>query len=283
VISAVLAVVLLSWAAGRTDWSLVPLRPLRRRRRAGQIIRLALGSYGRMPAMLAKFGLVFVPAAAVAALLGAIVAIVPLLKDVAGVAGEDSGTSMVLALIAGGVPQLIALIAVSAMMAVYLDRADSDEPLSPGDAARLAWSRRGPLVGGLLRATVIVVGLFITVVGTPWAIRQIVRYQFMPHAVMLEDLDGKAALARSTDLVRGRWWHTGIFVALLNAVVIGVNLLVGVLLLVIFSGLPLAIFSALATLVYGLVVPVTALALTLLYGDAVTEKAPADDRELEPA
>ncbi len=61
---------------------------------------------------------------------------------------------------------------------------------------------------------------------------------------------------------------------------IGVNLLVGVVLLVIFSGLPLAVFSAFVTLVYGLVVPVTALALTLLYGDAVTEKVPADDREL---
>jgi hypothetical protein len=105
----------------------------------------------------------------------------------------------------------------------------------------------------------------------------------MPHAVMLDGLDGKASLARSTDLVRGRWWHTGIFVALLNAVVIGVNLLVGVVLLVIFSGLPLAIFSALVTLVYGLVVPVTALALTLLYGDAVTQKMTANDREPVPA
>jgi hypothetical protein len=283
VISVALAVLVLSWAAGRTDWSQVPFRPIRRRRRAGQIIRLALASYTRMPRVLVTFGLVYVPAAAVTALFGAIVAIAPLVKDAIGLAGRDHGMSIGLALIAGGIPQLLALVAITAMMAVFLDRADSDEPLSTGDAARLAWSRRRALSGGLLRATAIVLGLFITVIGTPWAIRQLVRYQFMAPAVMLEDLDGKASLARSTDLVRGRWWHTGIFVALLNAVVIGVNLLVGVVLLVVFSGLPLWIFSALVTLVYGLVVPVTAVALTLLYGDAVTQKADADDRELVPA
>jgi hypothetical protein len=279
VISALLVVVLLSWAARRTDWSLVPFLPLRRRRRAGQIIRLALASYRRIPGVLVRFGLVYVPAAAAAALLGALVAIVPVVKDVAGLAGQESGTSIVLAFVAGGVPQLIALVAVSAMMAVYVDRADSDEPLSAVDAAKLAWARRRPLVGGLLRASAIVVGLLITVVGTPWAIRQFVRYQFLPHAVMLDELDGTPALARSTGLVRGRWWHTGMVVAILQGVLVGVNLLVGVVLLIVFSGLPLWLFSTLATLVYGLVVPVTALALTLLYGDAVTQKATVDERD----
>ena len=283
VISAVLMLTVLSWAAGRTIWSRAPFEPLRRRRRAGQIIRLAFSSYRRMPGVLVKFGLVYLPAAALAALFGAIVAIVPLVKDAAGLAGQDSGTSIVLAFIAGGIPQLIALVLISAMMAVYLDRAGTDEALSPADAARLAWARRRELAGGLLRASAVVVGLLVTVVGTPWAIRQVVRYQFMPHAVMLEDRDGKSALASSSDLVRGRWWHTGLVVALLNAVVIAVNLLVGVVLLVIFSGLPLWIFSTLVTLAYGLVVPVTALALTLLYGDAVTEQQPADDRELVSA
>ena len=221
------------------------------------------------------------PAAIVAALLGALVAIIPVVKDIAGVAGQASGTSMVLALVASGVPQLVALVAISAMMSVYLDRADGDDPVSPAEAARMAWARRRPLLGGLLRAAVIVIVLLITVIGTPWAIRYIVRNQFMPHAVMLEGHDGKGALARSGEWVQGRWWHTAVFVAILQAVVIAVNLADGVVLLLIFSGLPLAIFSALVTLVYGLVVPVAALALTLLYGDAATEEARNDDREQE--
>ena len=278
-----LVAAVLSWAARRTDWSTVPIQPLRRRRRTGQIIRLALASYSRMPGVLVRFGLVYVPAAALAGVLGAIVAIVPLVKDMVGLAGRESGTNIVLAFVAGGIPQLIALVLISAMMAAYLDRAGTDEPITPSEAVRLGWERRRQLAGGLLRASAIVLGLLITVVGIPWAIRQVVRYQFMPHAVILEDLDGKAALARSTDLVRGRWWHTAVFAAILQGVLVAANLLVGLILLVVFSALPLWVFSMFATLVYGLFVPITALALTLLYGDAVTAREPTDDRELVPA
>jgi hypothetical protein len=47
--------------------------------------------------------------------------------------------------------------------------------------------------------------------------------------------------------------------------------LAGLLLLVLASGIPLWIFSALVSLIYILVVPLAALAMTMLYGDARAE------------
>lgn len=46
---------------------------------------------------------------------------------------------------------------------------------------------------------------------------------------------------------------------------------VGVILLVGVAGLPLWVFSGLATLVYVVIVPLAAISMTLLYGDAVAQ------------
>jgi hypothetical protein len=62
----------------------------------------------------------------------------------------------------------------------------------------------GRLIGAVLRAALIVSALMISVIGIPWAIRQLVRYQVVPQVVALEGLHGRAALLRSSDLVRRR-------------------------------------------------------------------------------
>ena len=41
--------------------------------------------------------------------------------------------------------------------------------------------------------------------------------------------------------------------------------------MVVFAGIPLWLFSGLITLVYALIVPLAAVAMTLLFGDAVAE------------
>jgi hypothetical protein len=272
-----LMVLLARWAALRTTWESVDPSPLRRRRRAGQIIRLAPTGYRRAPWTMLTFSLVYLPTAIVVAVLAAFVSILPVLGDIAGVAGRASGTSLVLALLAGGLPHLVALILVTAMTAANLGRRADGRGRPPAtDAVKLVWSRRRPLAAALLRASAIVIGLCVTVVGIPWGIRQLVRYQFAPHAVVLEDLDGQSSLARSSELVNGRWWHTAVMVATVNALVVTAAMVVGVILLVVFNQVPLWLFSILITLVSGLVVPVAAVALTMLYGDAVAEKEGSD-------
>ena len=74
-------------------------------------------------------------------------------------------------------------------------------------------------------------------------------------------------------MVRGRWFHTAAVVAVVNLAVVATASTVALLLLVVVTGIPLWLFSALVSMVYGLVVPLAAIALTLLYGDSRAERA----------
>ena len=279
-ISLVVALVVARWLIRRTEWSRIETLPLIRRRRAGQILRASWSGYRRDPGVLTTFGLIYIPVAVVVGLFGAFLTIVPVLRDLLDLAGTSSGTSTVVALVASGFAHLAAYVAVNAMVVTWIAARERDQERSAVEAARLVWDHRAPLFKGFARAFVIVVGLGITIVGIPWSLRQLVRYQFLPHAVMYEGHDGRDGLARSSDLVTGRWWHTALMFSLLNSLVGLTGLVVGLLLLVLFAGLPLWFFSGLVTLIYALVVPLAALALTLLYGDASAEQTDAVDADL---
>ena len=118
-----------------------------------------------------------------------------------------------------------------------------------------------------------IVVLYLTVIGIPWAIHRLIRYQFAAQAVMLEGSGGTSALRRSSDLVRGRWWHTALFVAGVGVVLGGFGLVVGLLMLVLFTGLPLWSLAVIMTLTNVLVMPLGAIAVTLLYGDAAATRS----------
>jgi hypothetical protein len=277
-----LVAVLVRFVAARTDWSRVDTEPVVRRRRAGQIVRAALTTYRRSPAVYILFGLVYVPAAIATGALAALVQSIPLVSAVVSLAGQGSGTSIVLAALVGSIANLASFVIVGAAVAAYLDGDRRGFPAAV-DAVRTTWARRLELASAFVRSFAIVFGLLATFVGVPWGIRQLVRYQFVPQAVMYDDRSGKAALDRSSELVRGRWAHTAIVAAALNGVVAVTALAAALLILVLASGLPLWIFSMLTMLVYALTVPLAAIAMTFLYGDAIAEQDGIDlERELEP-
>ena len=62
---------------------------------------------------------------------------------------------------------------------------------------------------------VIVVLLFITVVGIPFAIWKFVDWQFVQQEIIFENRSIRKALRGSARAVPGRWWHTAIVAALL--------------------------------------------------------------------
>ena len=278
VITLAVLVLIGRWLAGRTVWDRVAAVPLVRRRRAGQIIRSAAGSYRRRAGVLITIGLVFVPVAIVVGIAGMMLRWIPLVRAITDVAAGATETSVAFALVAGSLANLIAYVAVNAMVAAYYDLLGEDEAPTGLDAVRRAWEHAPALLAGLLRATVIVVLLFVSVIGIPVGIWFLVRYQFMAQAVVTEDRSGRDALARSTQLVRGRWWYTALMLTVFNLLVGLAGLVVGLLLLVIVSGIPLWLFSGLISLVYALIVPLAAVAQTLLFGDSV-----AEDRGDEPA
>jgi len=275
--------VLARWLIRRTKWGLVADRPLAMRRRAGQIIRLAYWRYRSSWRVLVRFGVVYIPALFLAGLLGGLMTLVPLLGDLLELSGERSGTRLMFALSAGCLTAFVAAYAVHAMVAEHL-RSTSVEPDDhEPDAVRRTWERRAPLASTGIRAYGIVIVLMISIIGIPWGVRQLVRYQFSAQVVVLESLDGTRALQRSSDLVRGRWWHTALMIAIFNALPLATSFIVGLLLLLAVAGLPLWLFSTVMALVYAVLVPLTATAQTMLYGDAVAELQESRRFEVTPA
>ena len=140
------------------------------------------------------------------------------------------------------------------------------------------WVKVGGLVVAVILATVALGVLSFLVVGIPIAVWLFVRWLFTAQVVMLEGAGGRQALARSASLVKRRWFHTALVALLALGAVGAVGMIVGLVLLIVFTGLPLWALSAVIALVDVLVMPFAALVLTYLYGDAV-----ASHRPLAPA
>ena len=282
--AAILAVAFI--ALRRTGWTPVNALPIARRRQVGQIIPAAARLYRRQPRRFIEIGLVHLP---VAVLVGIVVAIVQVTLQAITPVDSDGNLGPIGLFISGTVSTLglaLATVIVTATAFVLITNLATGTPVSGGQAYRDALGRLRDLAAGLARAVVIVGGLSVTIVGIPWAIRQLVRYQFLAQVTMDEGLRGKAALDRSTELVKGRWVHTAAVAAIVNGLVSLVNGAVGLTLLLAAASLPLWAFSILVGLASAIVAPFAATNMVLLYGDAKAEKeqlAPAQPLEPAPA
>jgi hypothetical protein len=269
-LTVVLLVLLVWFLLRRTAWDEVEPRPVRRRRRLGQIIRAALEAYQREPLVFLFFGLVYIPAAILAGVAGQLLDLIPLFDRVRALLGNASGTNLVVALLIGSLINLAAFVVVNSMVADYLEHANHgiDGAI---ESAKRAFARRGDIAGAFGRAYLIVFLLLISTILFPIGLFLLVRYQFIAQTVMLEGRDGRQALRRSGRLTNRRWLHTAVVSAGLNGLVLASAVAAGLLLLVLVPSLPLWAFSALAAVVYAFLVPLAAISMTLLYGDAVAE------------
>lgn len=270
-VAVALLVLLARFLGSRTDWQPVAAEPIVRRRRAGQLVRAAGSEYARSPLVFLLIGTVYFPALVATGALTAVVQLIPFVSALGSLAGKASGTSLFLSIFVGSFANVAAFVAINGIISAYLHD-DRRGAAAAVDALRAAWLRRRELMGAFARSYGIVFVLLISFVGAPWGIRQLVRYQFVAQAVMYEGRDGRDALERSSDLVRGRWFHTAIVAGVINVAVAATALVVALLLLVVASSVPLWLFSVLVSLVYTCTVPLAALAMTLLFGDAVAER-----------
>ena len=260
----------------RTDWSIVPARPLVQRRRAGQVLRGASATYRSQPATYILFGLVCIPAGLITGLLLAVVSWLPGVSPLINFVGGTRGTSIFSAALAGSLANVLAFVLMSAVVTEHIARGEDGWDAAK-ESARRGWGSWRALLGVYARSFAIVFVLLASIIGIPWGIRQLVRYQYASHVVVREGRAGSDALRRSSALVIGRWWHTAAVVAIAQGAVALVALTVGLLLLVAVAGLPLWAFGLLNGLVYALILPLAAIAITLLYGDAAAAERDAAD------
>jgi hypothetical protein len=234
----VVLALLLAFLLRRTSWRPVPPRPVVARRRTGEMVRAATVLYrSRSPSPRSAFWpitIVLVSAAGAA-----------LLEPDGGKPPERQG---------------------------HPDAGQPDG--TTGDPAALLSMRRraGDLASSFVPAAAGIGFLSLTVLGLPFAAWLTVRFQFLAQVTMLEGLRGRRALARSSGLVRHRWLHTALIALLVWAAVGLAGVVLGLLLLVTVTGLPLWTVSAAVVICQVALVPLGAIVMVLLYGDEHAER-----------
>jgi hypothetical protein len=265
----------------RTRWDRVPPYPIVRRRRSGQIARAAVNLYRHHVVSFLVVGLLAVPVGMLAVLDVVLLQHVPYVGSALRVSTEGTPGNQILfsSWVASSFWPLTVLL-ISATVADLMD-----DPLS-SMSPRRAWVAIGavgrhwkPLATSYLPAAVAIVFLSWTGVGVPVAAWLTVRFQFLGQIVMCEGLSGSAARIRAGTLVRRRWWHTAFVALIVWAGIHALGILLGLVLLVAFTSLPLWTITVIVLIAQVALTPLGAIALTMLYGDAVAQR---DEEQSQP-
>lgn len=250
----------------RTRWSPVETHPLVAERRTGQILRASGRVWVPNARKMLAIGVVYVPVAIVVSIVQAGIQAIPFVDDLVELAGDRSGLAFVVPLAVGGIGDLLAFVYVAAAVARLLGERDDGRVVPTLDELRR-------LLAAVARASAVVLVLLLSVVGVPWAIRQLVRYQFVPHAVALERCTPTGALRRSSELVAGRWWWTAGLVLGVELVAITLGFVVAVVVLLAVPGLPLWAFNIVASVIHLVLIPIAAAAVGYAYGNLVARSS----------
>ncbi len=249
----------------RATWT--PVAPLRigRRRAWGQILAASGRMYVKRAPLFLGIGLSLIP----------IVFVMTLLQwlsleglDAVGITstGESAGGSALVAAVIGTTFVLLGLAFVQAATACALVEIDQGGSIGAATAYRLAFRRIGPLLGAVALFVVVWVVLTATFL-IPVAIWLAVRWCLLAPVVELEGLGAVAALRRSGQLVRGRWFRTASLVGLSAAISLVVGPLLGAL-LIFATSFPLAVLNVVAGIVYVAALPFVGVVTAYAYLDA---------------
>ena len=268
----VLGVVSVGGAAVRSTHWRPPLPvPLIRTRAAGQVLRTAWTLYRRHTRLLIALGAMFVPAAILESTLQDLILDLTGLDALVDTAGRSSLVSAATTLLVVGAGHAVAAALVLGGAAITLAALDRGHQLGVRDAYRLLGHRAGAILGTLGLSALVTVGLSLTIIGIPIAIRQLGRWSVAVQVAAIEHLRPRHALARSADLVHGRWWRTTVLAAAVNIIALASGPTVGIVLLFV-SSLPLAAINAISSLVFVLTMPAAGAAMALLYGSLVSRE-----------
>lgn len=272
----IVAAILLALLAffGLTRWGPVDLEQLRARRAFGQLLRTTRRLYWRFWTTLVPIGLIAFPIVGGVNLLAEALANGRSVDSAAG----RAGVHLAFADFAESVGRPIAEALVAAVVIVFVRELVRGRRVRFLDSVGGMLARFGRVVAAQLLA---ILGLFllaITVVGLPFAIWKYVSWLFVQQEVLFTDKSIREAFHGSSELVRGRWWHTVRVAAPLWLLSIAAGPILGFAL--IFTGLDLIWINLLGSLVFALFIPFVTAGRTLLYFDLQVreEEEPARPR-----
>jgi hypothetical protein len=252
--------------ARRTTWRPPDPYPVRGRRNGGQILRASLRLYARHRRTFVTLGLIFIPVGALTAAVQWVLFHLTGLGSLVELDGRRGAVTVLFTVMIGDIGIALATVVATAAVAVVLNEMARDRRASLGQAIRATSQRLRPLAAATALQYGVVLLLTLTVVGIPLAIYCFIRWALFAQACVVNGLDGRASLAHSLRLVRGRWWRTFGFTVFVDVLTVLSGLIFGIVLLLVTSR-SLNFIDIASSLVYTLTVPLGAIAVTLYYFD----------------
>lgn len=252
---------------------------------AWRTIGASLWLYLRHLPIFAALGLLLIPIGLVANGFRYLVVTYPPGREVVEVMRFSPASDFAAALAVGGVQHLVSLLViVPAVLVVFREIEHGHRP-TVRETLRGVHDRFKVMARALLRPAGTVFLLAISVVGLPWAIQRAVRWTFVPHAVLLDDIAPDTAPAYSAEAVRGGWWRTAGTDMVLTILGAAPGPLLGIALMITMAA-GVDFVNALSSVIYAAVLPFTILGTAILYrrrqGRALPPAARTDQAEDPP-
>jgi hypothetical protein len=282
--AACLLVAFLVLLVSRTRWRPAPLRPLEQRRSAGQILRVSLGVYRLDWRSLFVISALVFPLTFLAAL-GAhvLLDLGPGQALVQALGRETLLAVHVYALVFAVIEVAVLGFATAAIAIAAASLRVGVEHVGTMGAYQRAVHRARPLAGVLVRVAGIPLLLAGTIVGLPIAVWYLGRTAVAVPACVLEDLDTRATIRRSKQLVGRHFWRVSALTTLTVAVALLVGPIVGAVVLL-RTELPVLIANLIGVVVSAAVMPVVGITIMLLFLDLrARETGEAPDVVAAPA
>ncbi len=247
-----------------TRWRPVDLSRLRQRRAFGQLVRAAGQLYRRRWRPLVLIGLTAIP------IIGAVEGLHWIVRQLVGgntigVGSASSSFSLQIEDPIAAVGRPVGFAVVAAAVIVFVRELDAGRRATFAACYRGTFERFWRAAFCQLLAELLVIAMFVTVIGIPFAVLKYIDWQFVQQEVLFRNASFREAFRGSTRHVRGHWWHTvsvaGFFwlLARVAGPVLGFGL--------IFANLSLPLIDFIGAVVFALLTPYVAVGRTLLYFD----------------
>lgn len=187
--------------------------------------------------------------------------------------GRSEESRLIASLLVGSAQSILqALIIVPAIVAL-VDMIRRGEEPSVRLAYRRSWAQIRVLVRALVHVDIGIILRVVSIVGIPFAVRELVRWAFYPQAVMIEGArSARGATSTSAAAVRENWWRTAAVSIVFTVIGSMPGPTLGIFLLIVFAP-SIELVNALSSVIYAFVVPFGTIGMTLLYLDRTGKRA----------
>ncbi len=273
-IALLILVIFILLATLLTRWFPAAVEPLGARRRLGQVLLASIRLQWRLRWTMLALALSSILIIATIDLVEYLVLHVFGVRH-SGLSFTDSGTTLGAASSAGIFQPLITALT-SATAVAMIRNLDRGRPTGPGHAWGAVISRLWRIIAIQVAMFAAIVGLMLTVVGIPYALKKLGDWAYVQQDLLFDDHSVVDAFHGSRGVVRGRWLHSTAYVAVLLLIgeVLPPFLNYGFL----FTPISAVWVNAFGAVLFALMVQYAAVGRTLIYLELKAHPAPARAR-----